>query len=86
VQPQWRADSRELYLAPDGSVMSVRVDPQTKLRPSPPVRLFSTNILSDWGLSRYAVTGDGQRFLGLEPVGEVPSFTVVLNWLNAPPR
>ena len=35
-----RADSRELfYLAPDGSMMSVRVDPQTGLRPSPPVRL-----------------------------------------------
>ena len=87
VQPQWRADSRELfYLAPDGSMMSVRVDAQTGLRPSPPVRLFSTNILSDWGLSRYGVTGDGQRFLGLEPVGGVPSFTVVLNWPNARPR
>ncbi len=41
VQPQWRADSRELfYLAPDGSMMSVRVDAQTGLGPSPPVRLF----------------------------------------------
>ena len=87
VQPQWRADSRELfYLAPDGSMMSVRVDAQTGLRPSPPVRLFRTNILTDWGLSRYGVTGDGQRFLGLEPVGGVSSFTVVLNWPNARPR
>ena len=87
VQPQWRADSRELfYLAPDGSMMSVRVDAQTGLRPSPPVRLFSTNILSDWGLSRYAVTGDGQRFLGLEPVGGVPSFTFLLNWPDTRPR
>ena len=41
--------------------MIVRVDAQTRLRPSPPVRLFRTNILSDWGLSRYGVTGDGQR-------------------------
>jgi eukaryotic-like serine/threonine-protein kinase len=87
VQPQWRADSREVfYLAPDGSMMSVRVDARTELRPSPPVRLFSTNILSDSGLSRYAVTGDGQRFLGLEPVGGVPSFSVILNWPNARPR
>ena len=45
-----------------------------------------TNVLSDWGLSRYGVTGDGQRFLGLEPVGGVQSFTVVLNWPNASPR
>ena len=87
VQPQWRADSRELfYLAPDGSMMSVRVGAQTELMLSPPVRLFGTNILSDFDLSRYGVTGDGQRFLGLEPVGGVPSFTVILNWPNARTR
>ena len=61
-------------------MMSVRVDAQIGPRPSPPVRLFSTNILAGWGLSRYAVTGDGQRFLGLEPVGGVPSFMFLLNW------
>ena len=87
VQPQWRADSRELfYLARDGSMMSVRVDAQTGLRPGTPVRLFSTNILADSGLSRYGVTGDGQRFLGLEPVGGVPSFTFLLNWRDTRPR
>ena len=48
VQPQWRADSRELfYLAPDGSMMSVRVDPRAELTVSPPSRLFPTTIAPD---------------------------------------
>ena len=42
VQPQWRADGRELfYLAPDGSMMSVRVDPRAELTVSPPSLLFT---------------------------------------------
>ena len=87
VQPQWRADSRELfYLAPDGSMMSVRVDARTGFRPSPPARLFSDQYPADWGLSQYGVTADGQRFLGLEPVGGVPSFTFLLNWPDTRPR
>ena len=45
VQPQWRADGRELfYLGPDGSMMSVRVDARTEFTASPPARLFTTNI------------------------------------------
>ena len=48
VQPQWRADGRELfYLAPDGSMMSVRVDARTEFTASPPTRLFATNIDAD---------------------------------------
>ena len=42
VQPQWRADGRELfYLGPDGSMMSVRVDARTEFTAEPadaPVR------------------------------------------------
>ena len=37
VQPQWRADGRELfYLAPDGSIMSVPVDTGTEFTAKPP--------------------------------------------------
>ena len=40
VQPQWRADGRELfYLASDGSMMSARVDTRSGLTVSPPSRL-----------------------------------------------
>ena len=67
VQPQWRADGRELfYLAPDGSMMSVRVDARTEFTASPPTRLFATNIVPDPNVPQYGVTADGQRFLGLE--------------------
>jgi Tol biopolymer transport system component len=84
VQPQWRADGRELfYLAPDGSMMSVPVDARTELTARPPVRLFATNMTADSGLPKYAVTADGQRFLGLERVGGGRNFRFLLNWLNA---
>ena len=86
VQPQWRGDGRELfYLAPDGSMMSVLVDARTEFTRRPPTRLFITRIDTDWGLSRYGVTADGQRFLGLEPVGEAPTFTFLLNWPKGRP-
>ena len=48
VQPQWRADGRELfYLAPDGSMMSVRVDARSGFTVSPPSRLFPTRLATD---------------------------------------
>jgi Tol biopolymer transport system component len=84
VQPQWRADGRELfYLAPDGSIMSVPVDARTEFTRGPATRLFTTNIETSWGLPQYAVTADGQRFLALEPVAGAASFTFILNWPKA---
>ena len=84
VQAQWRADGRELfYVGPDGSMMSVRVDARTEFTASPPARLFTTNIAPDPYTPQYAVTADGQRFLGLERVGGGKTFTFLLNWLKA---
>jgi eukaryotic-like serine/threonine-protein kinase len=84
VQPQWRADGRELfYLGPDGSMMSVRVDTRTEFTASPPARLFRTDISPSPEAPQYGATADGQRFLGLERLGEGQSFTFLLNWLNA---
>ena len=55
VQPQWRADGRELfYLAPDSAMMSVRVDTRTELTASPPARLFATNIVPDFNVRSMA--------------------------------
>jgi dipeptidyl aminopeptidase/acylaminoacyl peptidase len=83
VQPQWRADGRELfYLAPDGSMMSVPADARTDLTASPPVRLFATDMTPTSGTPQYAVTADGQRFLGLERVGRGRNFRFLLNWVN----
>jgi len=84
VEPQWRGDGRELfYIGPDASMMSVRLDTHGDLQPSAPARLFSTNLVPDPFTPQYGVTADGQRFLGLEPVGGAPRFTFLLNWLNA---
>jgi eukaryotic-like serine/threonine-protein kinase len=84
VQPQWRADSRELfYLAPDGSMMSVRVDPRATLTVSPPSFLFPTKMSTGPDVPQYSATADGQRFLGLERVGGDSSFTFLLNWRGA---
>jgi Tol biopolymer transport system component len=83
VQPQWRRDGHELfYLGPDGSMMSVRVETRPDLTATTPARLFTTNIAPDPWVPKYAVTADGQRFLGIEPVAGSASFTFLLNWLN----
>jgi hypothetical protein len=85
-QPQWRGDGRELfYLSPDGSMMSVRVDVGADFTASRPTPLFTTNMLPSGGgtTPQYAVTADGQRFLGLERVGGAKAFTFLLNSLDA---
>ena len=72
LQPQWRGDSRELfYLSPDGSLMSVRVDPRAEFTASRPAPLFTTNISPFGGGTQpqYGVTADGQRFLGWSESG-----------------
>jgi hypothetical protein len=83
MQPQWRADGRELfYLASDGALMSVRVVPGMSLTVSSPTILFSSRFTRDPEMPTYAVTADGQRFLGLEQKTGGFGFTFLINWLN----
>jgi Tol biopolymer transport system component len=85
VQPQWRADGRELfYLASDGSMMSARVDTAPDFKATLPVRLFPTGMVPSPEQPQYGVTADGQRFLGLERVPGGTSFTFLINWLHRP--
>jgi eukaryotic-like serine/threonine-protein kinase len=85
VQPQWRGNGRELfYLASDGSMMSVRLDTRSGLTVSAPSHLFSTKLATNPNLAQYAVTADGQRFLGIERATSSNSFTFLINWLTAP--
>jgi hypothetical protein len=65
--------------------MSVRVDTRTGLTIGPPSRLFPTRIDPNGNVPQYAVTADGQRFLGLEGGPSNNSFTFVIDWLKAPP-
>jgi eukaryotic-like serine/threonine-protein kinase len=84
VQPQWGADGHELfYLDPDGSMMSVRVEARIGLAVGAPSRLFLTRLFVTPNEPQYAVTADGQRFLGLERSAGDLHFTFLVNWLNA---
>ena len=83
VQPQWRGDGTELfYLGLDRTMMGVRVTAGAEFVGSPPSALFTTRLAPNPGRPQYAVTSDGQRFLGLERVeGERNTMTFLLNWL-----
>jgi eukaryotic-like serine/threonine-protein kinase len=88
--PRWRGDSRELYyLSAEGNMMAVEVRTTAGgIETGIPRKLFATRIAGrdpalDTG--KYDVTGDGQRFLLLQPdrnASSVP-ITVVINWLAA---
>ncbi len=82
VQPLWRKENRELfYLNPQGQVMAVAVKPETAEPFGVRRTLFQTTLNPSPFVGEYAVTGDGQRFLVLEPAGgPPPAFAFILNW------
>ena len=65
-------------------VSRARVDTRTGLTVSPPSRMFPTKFATNPNLAQYAVTADGQRFLGIECTTSSNSFTFLINRL--PPR
>jgi hypothetical protein len=68
LQPHWCGDGRELfYLTPDGTVMSVPVNPGSGFEFGPSEQLFPTGFrfqgrYSFW-MNQFDVARDGQRFL-----------------------
>jgi hypothetical protein len=90
TQPVWRGDGKEiLFLAPDGSMMSVAIEPGAPaFRPGVPKRLFPTRLNTGTGLRNYDVTADGQRFLLNEPVADADNvpITVIVNWPKLLPK
>jgi Tol biopolymer transport system component len=82
VQPRWRGDSRELFfLDTQGKLMSATVERGSSLKIGIPRKLFDTALVPDPTINQYAVTGDGLKFLVLEPrKSPVESYSVVLNW------
>jgi serine/threonine-protein kinase len=91
VQPLWARDGRELfYLAGDGSLMKVPVQPVGQAwSAGPPAKLFAGGYY-DGGRIRqsrhYDVTADGKRFLMIKDSGNAEvapapqTLTVVQNW------
>ena len=83
VQAYWRKDGKELfYLSLDGNVMSVAIQPGNPFEAGIPKVLFATRTPVNPTSDQFAVTGDGQKFLVIEPIdaGEANPLTIVLNW------
>ncbi len=83
-QSWWRSDGKELYyLSNDGKLMAVEVKPGGNFEAGAPRALFDlAPVRAIGGLSSYAVTATGDRFLFVTAREEVASlqFTVVVNW------
>src|SRR5262249_37093190 len=82
LQPIWRNDGKELfYLAPDGKLTAVDVKPGSTLEAGTAKPLFQTGIGSPNPFVRQYATGDGKKFLVIEPIEKsVEQLNVVLNW------
>ena len=82
AEPLWSKDGKELYfLTLEGAMTAVDVKAgATEIETGPPRTLFQTRVRVSPTFDQYRVTGDGQKFLILDPVDEGPQeFTVVLN-------
>jgi DNA-binding winged helix-turn-helix (wHTH) protein/Tol biopolymer transport system component len=87
IEPQWRADGRELYfIALDKQLMAVPITTEPRLRVGMPVPLFRTAVdtsgVGITGRNQYVAAADGARFLIKQPRadGPPPAITVVVNW------
>ena len=88
--PRWRRDGGELfYIAVDGTMMAVAIEPGRAFKPGVPQPLFDTKINHLWDDARnhYDVSLDGQRFLLARPVEHLASLpvTVVVHWRHQRP-
>lgn len=90
IQPKWSPTGRELFfLAPDGTLMAVAVDPGPRWHAGGPAKLFKgpyffTNggAVNTLGWT-YEISRDGKRFLMIKspPAAlATPSIVVVQNW------
>jgi eukaryotic-like serine/threonine-protein kinase len=78
--PTWRHDGKELYYgSADQKLIAVPTKLGTSVEPGTPQTLFSMP-----GITAYAPSNDGQRFLVAAPVGTegtaIPPVTVLTNW------
>jgi hypothetical protein len=84
-QPMWRKDGKELfYLGPEGKVFSVNLQTGSALGAGVPRLLFQSSVAVSCLIAQYAVTGNGQKFLMIEPVAnsvtESAGLQLVRNW------
>jgi Tol biopolymer transport system component len=82
---QWRRDGKELfYIDGDKKLMAVEVKTgSSAFETGPPKLLFEAPFNVNPGRNRYVVTSNGQRFLVIARLEDIPSasINVVVNWL-----
>jgi Tol biopolymer transport system component len=84
TSPMWRPDGKELYYIDlDGKLMAAKISAGSAFQAGVPKFLFRAppRGAQKPGMTRWAPSPDGKRFLFLVPENqEVAPFTVVLNW------
>jgi hypothetical protein len=83
---RWSADGHRLFFADEADVFEVDVQAEPRLRLGVPRRLFSLNRIAASGvIPGFDVSGDGQRFLFVEPdaAQSTQRAVVVLNFSPA---
>ena len=83
TKPRWRSDGRELFfISGSNALMSVTIKPGAGFVQGAPQRLFDLDLVGSDGWD-YAVSDDGQRFLGMRYAGNVEgSISVIANWVG----
>jgi Tol biopolymer transport system component/DNA-binding winged helix-turn-helix (wHTH) protein len=83
-KPRWRRDGKELfYVAADGSMMAAKISVVDGRLTAESQRLFDANLKLHTNYdANYAVSSDGQRFLGIarESFSRDVDIQMVLNW------
>jgi Tol biopolymer transport system component/DNA-binding winged helix-turn-helix (wHTH) protein len=83
-KPRWRRDGKELfYISADGNMMAAKIAVVNGRLTAESQRLFDANLKLHINYdANYAVSSDGQRFLGIareSPSGDV-DIQMVMNW------
>jgi WD40 repeat protein len=83
--PRWRRDGRELfYFSNEGKLTSVKVRSGSTFHAEAPEPLFQVQdfhrVPGDFGLFRWAVSPDGERFLIARDPPSTEPISIVLNW------
>jgi serine/threonine-protein kinase len=84
TEPVWSADGRELFYRQGHQMMVVDMMADSTFAPGKPRRLFDGYETNPWGVSNYAVSRDGERFLMVQRERrQAPSqLHVVLDWFE----
>ena len=81
--PAWSADGKKLfYRAADQKLMAVDIDAGESFKAGIPQALFPARVQPGIARNKYVVSGNGERFLFVAPLGReaLTPTTVVLNW------